>query len=261
MGEVDLNFKPSVPIFDANVAWGRRRSRTVSVDTVEGILKAMNTAGVERALVYSTLTMEASATSFGTSDTWDGNHMLIEAIKNASNLVPQFAFNPAVDKVDAFSHDVANQGVRSVRITPKLHHYPFCDWAVKPWMDWLSSEQIGVWVPVDQIDAPEFHDTIKLYPDIPVVLCEAHYIYDPWVNLLMQRLPNLYLEISRTVSPDGIVNLIEMVGEERILYGSRFPDSPMAPQLYNLNHCGLSDSTLSSICYRNMERILEGETK
>ena len=61
-------------------------------------------------------------------------------------------------------------------------------------------------------------DEIKsTFPDIPVVLCEAHYIYDPWVNLLMKRLLNLYLEISRTVSPDGIVNLIEMVVDFAVL--------------------------------------------
>lgn len=260
MGQVDFNFIPAVPVFDANVAWGRHRTRTVSVDTIEGILEAMDKACVGRALVYSTITMQASPSSFGTADTWDGNHILMDAIGEIPNLVPQFALNPAVDKLEAFSDDVSNNGIRSVRITPNLHHYPFRDWAVKPWMEWLSFERIGVWVPVDQIDPSELHDTAELYPDVPFVLCESHYHYDPWVQLLMKSLPNTHLEISRTVTPDGITDLIEMVGADRILYGSRFPDSPMPPQLYNLHRCGLSETTLSSICYQNLERILAGES-
>ena len=50
MGKVDFDFKPSVPVFDANVSLGRRHDRRVSVDTAEGTLAAMNKAGVERAL-------------------------------------------------------------------------------------------------------------------------------------------------------------------------------------------------------------------
>ena len=53
MGEVDLNFKPSVPVFDANVGLGRRHYKRVSEDSVDGTLEAISRAGIERALVYS----------------------------------------------------------------------------------------------------------------------------------------------------------------------------------------------------------------
>ena len=50
MGQVNLKFKPSVPVFDANVALGRRHDRRVVVDTTAGTLEAMKKSGVERAL-------------------------------------------------------------------------------------------------------------------------------------------------------------------------------------------------------------------
>ena len=55
MGEVDLRFRPSVPVFDANMALGRRHDRRVLFDSVEDALREMDRAGVDRALVYSTV--------------------------------------------------------------------------------------------------------------------------------------------------------------------------------------------------------------
>ena len=49
---------------------------------------------------------------------------------------------------------------------------------------------------------------------------------------------------------------IESIGAERILFGSRFPDAAMSPQLYNLHRCGLSEAALKAICSENLERIL-----
>ena len=53
VGQVNLRFKPTVPVFDANVSLGRRHNRRVAVDTAEGTLRAMDRAGIDRALVYS----------------------------------------------------------------------------------------------------------------------------------------------------------------------------------------------------------------
>ena len=53
MGEVDLNFKSSVPPFDACVALGRRFNRYVRSDTLEGLITTMDRAGVDKALAYS----------------------------------------------------------------------------------------------------------------------------------------------------------------------------------------------------------------
>ena len=53
MGEVDLDFKPLVPVFDANVALGRRHDKRVVIDTIEGLFEAMDNSGVDRAVVYS----------------------------------------------------------------------------------------------------------------------------------------------------------------------------------------------------------------
>ena len=248
MGQVDLHFKPSVPVFDANVALGRRHDRRVAVDTVEGTQAAMRRAGVARALVHS-----AHAVAF---DAQDGNEYLLEMIRGESSLVPQLALDPNGHDLGSFAAETSELGVRSVRMLPASGHYPFKDWVVGPWLEWLASERLPLWVPAPEIDPAELHDTLKGHPQLAVVMCEVHYSHASWVFPLLRSLPNLHIEISRFVIPDGIARLLESVGHERVLFGSWFPDSPIAPQLYNLHRCGLGDQALEAVCAGNLQRLL-----
>ncbi|PYV14463.1 MAG: hypothetical protein DMG07_11910 [Acidobacteria bacterium] len=242
MGDVNLNFKPAVPVFDANMALGRRHDRRVSVDTVVETLKEMNRAGVDRALVYAPHAV-----------TYD-----------SSRLVPQFVCNPAFDDFDAFTSWVKEAKIRSVRMVPGAHNYPFRDWVVKRWLDWFAAEKIPVWLPTEygiitetvHLNPSEAHDTVKAHPNLNVVLSEVHYGHVGWALPLIRSLPNISIEISRFVIADPIARLMKAVGEERILFGSRFPSQYIAPHIYTLHHSGLSDETLKKICSGNLERLL-----
>ena len=256
MGQVDLHFKPSVPVFDANVALGRRHDRRVSVDTTEGTLKAMDRADVERAVVYA-----PHAAGY---DSTEGNTLLVDMIRGESRLVPQFVCNPSYDDLDTFATEVKEHRVRSVRMVPTLHNYPFLPWVVKPWLDWLAAENLPLWLPVHYdflrtvhvVKPAELHETLERHPDVKAVLCEVKYAENSWAIPLLRSLPNLYVELSRISNADGIARLLDTVGEERILFGSRFPDGSISPQLYTLHRCGLGDETLASICAGNLERLL-----
>lgn len=248
MGQVDLNFKPSVSVFDSNMALGRRHDRPVRSHTTQGALDAMDTAGVQRAVVYTQHAVEF--------DGPEGNELLLDMIDGEPRFVPQFAINPGYDDMETFSADIREHGVRSVRMTPKLHDYPFLDWVVGPWLDWFSDANIPLWINAWQIDPGELYDAIRDNPNLDVVLSEVHYQHSNWAVPLLASLPNVSVEISRFVNMGGIDILIDTVGERRILFGSRFPDSPIAPQIYHLHQCGLSETTLGAICSGNLERLL-----
>ena len=248
MGNVELDFQPRVPVFDANVALGRRHNRRVVSDTTGGLLEAMDRSGVERALVYSPF-----AEDF---DTVDGNALLMEMIEGQPRLIPQFVANPATESLADFSAEVSLRGVRSVRIAPISHSYPFTDWVAGPWLEWLESEGIPLSIPVDFVDVPQLHDTAKAHPKLAVVLAEVHYRHVPWVLPMLRSVPNTYVEMSRFVIADGVARLMDAAGPERILFGSRFPDSSMGHQVYNLHTNDLDDSTLAAVCAGNLDRLL-----
>ena len=248
MGEVDLHFRPAVPVFDANVALGRRHDRRVTADTVDAVRAEMRRVGIGRALVYS-----AHSAAF---DTRDGNDHLLEMVEGASDLVPQLACSPAGDDLDRFAAQVEELGVRSVRMFPTTGGYPFRSWVVGPWLEWLASEGLALWLPAPEFDPGELHDTLRDHPGVSVVLSEVHYIHVPWIYPLLRSLPNVHVEVSRFVVPDGMTGLIDAAGHERVLFGSRFPDSSMAPQLYSLHRCGLDEPVLAAVCAGNLDRLL-----
>jgi predicted TIM-barrel fold metal-dependent hydrolase len=256
MGEVDLDFKPSVPVFDANMALGRRHDRRVPVDTVAETLREMDRAGVGRALVYAPHAI--------TYDSEQGNSLLLETIHGDARLVPQFVCNPSFDDFDAFTSWVKEARIRAVRLVPGAHSYPFRDWVVKRWLDWFAAQGIPVWLPtqyeiiteVVALNPSEVYDTVKAHPDLQVVLAEVHYGHVGWALPLLRSLPNVSIEISRFVIADPIARLIRDVGDERILFGSRFPTQNIAPHVYTVHHSGLQAATIRKICAGNLERLL-----
>lgn len=248
MGEVDLNFKPDVPVIDANIALGRRHNRRVKVDTLEGTLKAMAHVGVGRALAYS-----PHAATF---DSRDGNDLLIETIAGDDRILPQFVCNPSYDDMDAFASYVKEHGGRAVRMIPPLHRYPFVDWIVGDWLDWLTGEGLPLLLSIEEVDPVAIYGTLEKHPDLAVVLCEVKYSDATWALPLLRQLQNLHMEISRFVGSGGVDKLMTTVGDQRFLFGSRFPDSQMGAQLYNLHRCGLSTESLTAICAGNLERLL-----
>ena len=239
MGEVDLHFKSSVPTFDACVALGRRFDRYVREDTVEGTIDVMDKAGVDKALVYSPHSIDFDAE--------EGNALLMEQIQGQPRLVPQFAVNPSYDDMEAFGATLHELSVRSVRMAPEKHRYPFRDWVVGPWLEWLASEKLPLWLDAMQLDPVDLYDTAKSFPDTQIVMSEVHYSHVGWALPMLKSLPNLSIEISRLLIPDGVNTLIDAIGFERVMFGSRFPDSPMAPMLYSLHRSGLSDEELRAI--------------
>jgi hypothetical protein len=248
MGDVDFDFKSSFPAFDANVSIGRSMVRRVTMDSVGELIRAMDSCGVGKALVHSPHAIEC--------DTFDGNNDIVNVTKENNRLVPQFVANPGIDHLESFKSSTLSSGVKSVRFDPGANNYPFVEWMVGSWLDWLSSACIPAWIPVTDVDPSEMHDTISGHSDLSIVLCEVHYKHIPWLMPLLKSLPNVYVEISRFVITDGVKRLINAVGAGRVLFGSRFPESSMGHQLYNLHRNGLSDSDLEAICKCNLESLL-----
>jgi predicted TIM-barrel fold metal-dependent hydrolase len=125
-------------------------------------------------------------------------------------------------------------------------------------MEWLSSTSTPLWIPSNEVPVEQLYNTLKIFPDVQIVLSEVHYVSVPWVLPMLKNLHQVNIEISRFVIPDGISKLIECSGSNRILFGSRFPDSPIGPQLYNLEKSIPNKEILSAVCSGNLKRLLNG---
>ena len=236
MGEIDLHFRPAVPVFDANMALGRRHDRRVLFDSVEDALREMDRAGVARALVYSTV---------AATDPIGGNRRLEAMLEGEPRLVPQLVGSPAWDDLQRFADGMKAGRASSMRMLPALHGYPLRPWTVGEWFEWAAAARVPVWLPVnyasprrgavhaylDEFDPSALYDTLSDFPDLNVVLAEVQYPQAPWALALLRALPNLHMEISRFVSTDGVTKLLGIAGESRVLFGSRFRLAPVGAAL------------------------------
>ncbi len=255
---VELDFRSDVPVFDANVALGRRHDRRVPGATPDELLAEMDRFGIERALVYC-----QHAVSF---DAVEGNRMLLEMVgSHRERLIPQFVFNPAYDELDAFVEGVEGAGVGSVRMAPIQHRYPLRSWVAGDFIAWaaglerpreLPQQPTPVWISAFDVDPSQLADMLETVPALTVVLCEPHYTHFPWIIPLLRARPNLHVEISRAVIGDAIPRLIEAAGYSRVLNGSWWPEGPIAAQLYALHRCGLDEEQLAAICAGNLDGLL-----
>ncbi|MDP6821852.1 MAG: amidohydrolase family protein [Dehalococcoidia bacterium] len=255
---VDLDFRSDVPVFDANVALGRRHDRRVPAETPGDLLAEMDRFGIDRALVYC-----QHAVTF---DAVEGNRMLLEMIAgHRERLVPQFVFNPAYDDLPAFVKSTEDAGVRSVRMAPTQHKYPLRSWVAGDFIAWaaglerpreLPQQPTPIWISAFDVDPSQLADMLETVPALTVVLCEPHYTHIPWIIPLLRSRSNLRVEISRAVIGDAIPRLIEAAGHSRVLHGSWWPEGSLAAQLYALHRCGLDQEQLMAICARNLDHLL-----
>ena len=139
MGEVDIDFKSSVPVFDCNVSLGRVHTRRLVVDTAEDTISAMDHVGVETSLIHN---------PYGVNyDAVDGNKKLMESINGISRFIPQFTCNPSTFDLDSFSKNVEINNVKAIRMEPSKQNFPFVNWIVGDCMEWIVKKQITLFIP------------------------------------------------------------------------------------------------------------------
>lgn len=244
-----LNFKSRVPVFDANVRVGGLPGEPSPCRDRAALLSEMDRFGVERAVIYHGLTEEVSPV--------DGNALLEDWLGSDGRLVPQWAALPtqaSFAQLDALHQ----QGrVSSVRLSEtRSVGLPFRPWAYGALLEWLDARRIPVWIPMPGADADELVATLEAYPDLRAVLVGAHYVHYALVRPLLQRLPNVYLELSRYEPLGEIEALAEEFGARRLVYGSWYSQYAMGPMLFYLHQTALSEAELALVCCGSLEALL-----
>jgi predicted TIM-barrel fold metal-dependent hydrolase len=247
-----LNFKPRVPVIDANVRVGHPLDGPSPCSNREQLLTEMDRHGVQRAIIYHAQTENPSPI--------DGNEQLHPWLDKNSRLIPQWSVMPVADSLAQIKALHAAGRVSSVRLhDTRPAGLPFRPWAYDPLLSWLSENGIPAWIPLPDADAHELVTTLQAYPDLVSVLLGAHYVHTLWVRPVLRAVPNAFLELSRYEPIGELEALRDEFGAARLIYGSWYARYVMGPMLYYLHQTSLSDEELALICAGNVERLLELE--
>jgi hypothetical protein len=241
-------FQPSVPVFDGHVCLGRRHDQRVGAADREEVWAALAGVGTTKALVC-----HPHAVFF---DTRTGNRLLRDMIADDPRFVPQFVVNLALDDPAVYAAEIEAAGVRSLRAAPRTNLYPFAPWVADPWLEWMSAAGVGLWLPIQEVEAREVYDTVCRWPQLRVVLVGVHYSHHAAVWPLLRALPQVCLDLSHYDIIHGVERLLAHIGPERLLYGSGFPELAPGPYLSYLHQSDLPEPALRALCGGNLERLL-----
>jgi predicted TIM-barrel fold metal-dependent hydrolase len=242
---VNLSFQPSVRVFDCLVCVGSDHTEISPIRSRAALLAELDQRHIDRAMIYHRQAEDVSPIT--------ANEMLEAWLDNDQRLVPLWSALPTDESLAQLT--ALGSRVQAVRLAG-ASRLAFTDWVYGDLLAWLSDRRIPVWITQPGSDARDLVDTLRQYPDLPVVLAGTHYIDTLLARKMMAALPNLYLDLSRFESLGAIPDFVAAFGAERLLYGSWYPRYEIGPMLYALHHYGFDQHTLQAICAGNLESLL-----
>lgn len=97
------------------------------------------------------------------------------------------------------------------------------------------------------------------FPELTVVLnAGSKASTDRFLRPLLDHYENTLVETAGYWVPEGIRDLAERYGAERIIYGSGFPSYDFGSSMLQLKHSGLPPEAIGKIAGGNLERLLKG---
>lgn len=250
--------------FDCNTFIGLPASPPAAAGPVgpgvsaEELLAAMDRAGIERALVRHIAQYD--------QDPITGNELLAEAIAPHERLVGCWALLPPqtgeLGNLDGWFAAAAAARIRAFCAFPQVNRYLLRDEVVGDVLERLIAARMPLILSIagDQ-NWETAYDILVARPDLTVIISELRvWGADRFFRPLIERYPNVYVEISGHNLDGGIEAFVNDYGAARLLYGSGFPRSYHGGMMLALACAEISDEDKQAIAAGNIERLL-GQVK
>lgn len=255
-------------LFDINAYLGTFALRELRQNDVAGLSALMQRKGISGALV-------SAAEAITWKDCHSANRLLAERLEGTEHsLTPCAVINPAYAGWRRDLEDcVAGTGMRAVKLYPHWHGYTLSDACANDLATAATELQLPVLIPVRAVDRRQLGWLFDV-PDVPLsdiaALARRHpaarfavlnglgFLSSPLVADGDGRPDNCWFEISRLplfISGE-LPRLLEVVGAERLLFGTGMPFKYPDPVLLKMEKLGASRSEIRAICGDNAREFL-----
>ncbi|MGQ9731657.1 MAG: amidohydrolase family protein [Candidatus Zipacnadales bacterium] len=247
---------PQLVFFDCNTRIGRSSVRRPEhFHEVRELLAEMDYGGIEYALVYHAWSVE-----------WDpaeGNQALLQEIRGEKRLRPCFtALPPATQELLEPRHFAKR--VRelhgAVRLFPIQHQFLLTEVSCGRLLDALSFECVPLLLDIGQTNWRELAEILQRHPALNLILLNAYYRIDRYLYPLLERFPNLYLEIGSYGVHRGIETVCQRFGAERLVFGTDLPIHEVGGPIALVTYAPITAEAKQAIAAGNLQRLL-GESE
>jgi uncharacterized protein len=255
-------------MIDVNAYLGPFAFRQLRHNTAAGLLRLMDRKRIARAVVSS-----AAAIAYRNSHA--GNEEMAAEIKgHRDRLIPFAVLNPAYSD---WRHDLRvcheQFGMKGVRLYPNWHKYRLTDVACQEFVRAAAERKMAISIPFRVEDRRQQHWLVDI-PDVShadaaalaKAVPEAQFIFGNGAGFAGSVLgrkdnglaSNYSIEISLIDSVMGneIGQLIQTLGEDRVLFGTGMPFHYPDPGIVKLEVLDAPASTKQKIAEGNARRLL-----
>ena len=250
---------------DINMSLGNWPFRKLAVTDAAGLVALMDRHGIERSLV-------ANLEGVLYKDVMPANDALAAQVAAyCERLIPQAVINPAFP---GWERDLRRcsevLGFRALRLYPNYHGYALGDTCCDELLG--TAEELGLVVSVSVRMADErlhhWHVQVPATDPTPLpALAESHERVPIIINCAsssevwalaegIRSCRNLFVDISHIEGPGAVADLVDLIGVERVLYGSHAPYFYADGPRLKLDEAGIGGAARQTIEEGNARRVL-----
>ena len=171
--------------------------------------------------------------------------------------------DPTYPKCPIAVRELLSLGFCGVRLTPSRHEYKLDSHKLSQVISWLDYEGIinisirMTWRDAPQVDFDSITSIAKDYGDVHLIISGVNYTESPWLVKDMREVTNVLVEISLYQPLNGIKFLVDVLGEDRVLFGTGYPAQYPHCTIFKVLYSDINDEAKEAILYRNGLRMLK----
>ena len=242
--------------FDCNCSVGRISYPSLyDIPDVKGLLKEMETAGIEEALVYHTVARDGYPPL--------GNSMLMEEIRNVQELHPVWVVLPhhtsEMPHPDRLLPEMKKNGVKAVRVYPKANYHSFSisEWCSGDLLGALEEEGIPLILDMDTVTWEDVNTILENHKQLPLIAATCAYRSNRYIYPLLEKYNNLFIELSRFMGAGAIEDIVKRFGSHHLLFGTNMPQYSGTAAVSLLTYSDIDQKDKKAIAGGNVSNLLK----
>jgi hypothetical protein len=178
---------------------------------------------------------------------------------SAITLVPEMFWPEEAGR--AYVAGAIERGARLARVFPATHNFTLRPWAGAALLQTLSDHRLPLVLWHTEASWEDIRSVCESYPELPVIVegtGKKIFYHTRTYYPLMERCPNLRLELHNVVNYLGVEDLVQRAGAGRLIFGSYVPVYDPNATIMQVTHARIPDADKSRIARQNLAELIAG---
>ena len=192
-----------------------------------------------------------------------GNSMLMEAIKNNSELHPVWVLLPhhtgEMPHPDKLLPEMRKNNIKAVRVYPSAnyHNFSISEWCSGKLLSALEEEHIPIILDMETVRWEDVNTILENHQQLPLIAATCTYRNNRYIYPLLEKYKNLFIELSRFMGAGTIEDMVERFGSHHLLFGTNMPQYTGTAAVSILTYSDIDQKAKQAIAGGNLGNLLK----